>query len=199
MGQAARDCGSTCVFCISWPDKETPGSFTTILANLGDSRGVILRKTNKDGPYKCQVALETADHSPDVPEEERRIKAAGGVVERFPGSRFAVPRVDGILGCSRALGDFRFKEDAALLPENQKVSIVPDVYEYPFKAGDLIVLGCDGIFDVLSTTQVADIISKAINERSNVQDAASAVVKEALADPKQQDNVTCVVAWLMGE
>eukprot|EP00438_Fugacium_kawagutii_P006317 Skav230349 [mRNA] locus=scaffold1251:20431:45400:- [translate_table: standard] len=45
-----------------------------------------------------EVAGETKDHTPNAPEEEKRIKAAGG-----------------FLGCSRALGDFRFKEDAALV------------------------------------------------------------------------------------
>eukprot|EP00913_Durusdinium_trenchii_P027967 g26222.t2 len=132
-----------------------------------------------DGGYILgyEVAGETKDHTPSAPEEEKRIKAAGGKVETFPGSRVPVLRVDGFLGCSRALGDFRFKEDAALLPEQQKVSAVPEVYE----SRNLPVLG------------VAMLVTGASGSNgSTCEAAARSIVKAALADPRQQDNVTCV-------
>ncbi|CAK8989775.1 unnamed protein product [Durusdinium trenchii] len=151
LGFAARECGTTCVFAYAWKDEEKPGKIGVLLANLGDS---------PNWPNPCsvgcyEVAGETKDHTPSAPEEEKRIKAAGGKVETFPGSRVPVLRVDGFLGCSRALGDFRFKEDAALLPEQQKVSAVPEVYEFECESGDAIVLACDGVFDVLSSSKVA--------------------------------------------
>ncbi|CAJ1422036.1 unnamed protein product [Effrenium voratum] len=201
LGPAARECGTTCVFGYVWRE-EKPGKFGVLLANLGDSRGLLL-KSSRNGDAgsvirsrACyEVAAQTKDHTPNAPEEEKRIKAAGGKVEVFPGSRVPVMRVDGFLGCSRALGDFRFKEDAALLPEQQKVSAVPEVYEFEAEAGDAIVLACDGVFDVLSSDKVAALVSPGL-QKKEPSAAATAVVQAALADPRQQDNVTCVVALL---
>ncbi|CAK8989842.1 unnamed protein product [Durusdinium trenchii] len=191
LGFAARECGTTCVFAYAWKDEEKPGKIGVLLANLGDSRALILKSTANG----YEVAGETKDHTPSAPEEEKRIKAAGGKVETFPGSRVPVLRVDGFLGCSRALGDFRFKEDAALLPEQQKVSAVPEVYEFECESGDAIVLACDGVFDVLSSSKVAMLVTGASGSNgSTCEAAARSIVKAALADPRQQDNVTCVVA-----
>ncbi|CAJ1340871.1 unnamed protein product [Effrenium voratum] len=155
--------------------------------------GSVIRSIACRVPTGYEVAAQTKDHTPNAPEEEKRIKAAGGKVEVFPGSRVPVMRVDGFLGCSRALGDFRFKEDAALLPEQQKVSAVPEVYEFEAEAGDAIVLACDGVFDVLSSDKA--LVSPGL-QKKEPSAAATAVVQAALADPRQQDNVTCVVALL---
>jgi len=192
LGPAARECGTTCVFAYAWKDEVTPEKIGVLLANLGDSRALILKSTGNG----YDVAGETKDHTPNAPEEEKRIKAAGGKVEVFPGSRVPVMRVDGYLGCSRALGDFRFKEDAALLPEQQKVSAVPEVYEFECASGDAIVLACDGVFDVLSSSKVAMLVSAQREAGEAAEAAAKSIVKAALEDPRQQDNVTCVVAML---
>lgn len=62
-------------------------------ANCGDSRTILVRNG---------VAEEiTKDHKPQDPEEEKRIKNAGGFV--------ADNRVDGTLGVARALGDWQYK------------------------------------------------------------------------------------------
>ncbi|CAE8699758.1 unnamed protein product, partial [Polarella glacialis] len=181
---------------LAWPEEgKGPGMIRLLLANLGDSRGLLLRpssETSGDSSAKLslEVVGETSDHSPDAPEEKRRILEAGGTVEKYPGSRCSVLRIDGSLGCSRALGDFRFKEDAALLPHRQKVSTVPDVYEFGCERGDVVVLGCDGVFDVLTSIQVAAIVSQVLETSPrNPGAAASAVVEAALHDPRQQDNV----------
>eukprot|EP00435_Cladocopium_sp_Y103_P034584 s2735_g8.t5 len=192
LGPAARECGTTCVFAYAWKQEENPAKIGVLLANLGDSRALVLKSDGKG----FEVAGETKDHTPNAPEEEKRIKAAGGKVEVFPGSRVPVLRVDGFLGCSRALGDFRFKEDAALLPEQQKVSAVPEVYEFECESGDAIVLACDGVFDVLSSSKVAMLVSAELSSSEAAEAAAKSIVKAALDDPRQQDNVTCVVALL---
>jgi len=189
LGPLARDVGTTCVFCLAWQEESHVG---ILLANLGDSRALLLKKKGAGH----ELAAATSDHVPNAPEEERRIREAGGKVEVFPGSRVPVPRVDGLLGCSRALGDLRFKEDAALTPEKQKVSNIPDIYEYTASSGDVVVLCCDGVFDVLASKQVTEIVSSALAKSGDAGAAAEAVVRKALADPRQQDNVTCVVAVL---
>jgi len=192
----ARWGGSTCVFCYAFHEESTPGQFRLLLANLGDSRAIVLRPRGESDEPRHEILLETSDHSPDVPKEKDRIVKAGGTVCCASGSRYAIPRVDGLLGCSRALGDFRYKDDPTLLPEHQKVSIAPDVYELSCESC-VLIMGCDGVFDVLSSTEVASIVSNALVENENdVGDAAFAVVQAALSSPKQQDNVTCVVALI---
>merc|ERR1712187_322661 len=96
-------------------------------------------------------------------------------------------------GCARALGDFKYKQDAALLPEQQKVSILPDVYEFSCCYGDAVVLACDGVFDVLSSPEVAGIVARSLQATDDPGAAASAVVESALKDPRQLDNCTCIV------
>lgn len=47
----------------------------------------------------------TKDHHPDKDEERNRVEAAGGYVLEWAG----VPRVNGELAVSRAIGDIHFK------------------------------------------------------------------------------------------
>jgi protein phosphatase 1G len=63
-------------------------------ANAGDSRAILCR-----GGKGIRL---TVDHKPTLPEETKRIKAAGGVVT--PNKR-----VNGTLAVSRALGDHFLK------------------------------------------------------------------------------------------
>jgi hypothetical protein len=63
------------------------------VANAGDSRCVLCRG-------KETVSL-TQDHKPTNPDEERRIKAAGGFVSDG--------RINGGLNLSRAIGDMNYK------------------------------------------------------------------------------------------
>ena len=71
-----------------------------VCANAGDSRAVYSRSNHR-------VVALSYDHKPDDEEEERRINDAGGYV--------SAGRVEGDLAVSRGLGDFRFKEEEAVL------------------------------------------------------------------------------------
>jgi serine/threonine protein phosphatase PrpC len=90
-------------------DDEDSGTTATIVlitprwivcANAGDSRAVYSRSNHRVVPLSY-------DHKPDDEEEERRIHDAGGYV--------SAGRVEGDLAVSRGLGDFRFKEEEAVL------------------------------------------------------------------------------------
>lgn len=59
------------------------------------------------------------DHKPDNRYEKSRILNAGGEV--FGG------RINEILNLSRAIGDFEFKNNKNLRPEEQMVSVEPDI------------------------------------------------------------------------
>lgn len=77
------------------------------------------------------------DHKPQNEGEKARICAAGGFVD--------FGRVNGNLALSRAIGDFEFKKSADLPPEQQIVTVYPDVTVHEITPDDeFIVFACDG-------------------------------------------------------
>ncbi|KFG99428.1 protein phosphatase 2C domain-containing protein [Toxoplasma gondii VAND] len=110
--------------------------FNVHAANVGDSRGLIL---HSDGTY----TIMSKDHKPTAEVERERIKRAGGFLLR----RLGVWRVDGRLALSRAFGDFALKDRLDMKPNEQKVVALPDVNVFKAKPGDIILMGCDGIFE----------------------------------------------------
>jgi len=133
----------------------------------------------KQGYYYDYFA--TIDHKPTDLKEEERIKGAGGFVSHG--------RVDGNLAVSRAFGDFWLKADTDNdednididvedeethtqpeegmfekyrdQPEKGKVTVVPDIEVIDRKCEEdaYIILGCDGIWDVIMTEQLKQFIS----------------------------------------
>lgn len=81
--------------------------------------------------------------------EKIRIYAAGGYLE--------MGRVNGNLNLSRALGDLVYKSDSSRPPERQIVSSVPDVLTLKRnkEADEFLIIGCDGIWEALTSAQVA--------------------------------------------
>jgi len=88
-----EDSGTTAVVVVLTPT-------SLVCANAGDSRAVYARDGGRAVPLSY-------DHKPDDEEEERRIREAGGYVSGG--------RVEGDLAVSRGLGDFRFKEEVAVM------------------------------------------------------------------------------------
>lgn len=88
-----------------------------------------------------------------------RIYAAGGYLE--------MGRVNGNLNLSRALGDLVYKSDASRPPERQIVSSVPDVLtlKRDKEADEFLIIGCDGIWETLSSAQVAAFVRARIDVR----------------------------------
>ncbi|CAJ1335531.1 unnamed protein product [Effrenium voratum] len=125
-------------------------SLELLVGSCGDSRALLWQK-------ESNTLISTRDHRPDDPEERRRIEAAGGEVTKDD-----PPRVDGLLSCSRALGAFELKQQQ-LPPEDQKVSCMPDMYNWHAKRGDWLILACDGIWDCLSNQQVVDKVCRGTN------------------------------------
>lgn len=81
-----------------------------IVANVGDSRGVLCNSQGKTIPLSF-------DHKPQSAREHKRIQEAGGFIA-FKG----VWRVSGILATSRALGDFPLKPNLVIAN--------PDILEF---------------------------------------------------------------------
>ncbi|EUB63253.1 putative protein phosphatase 2C [Echinococcus granulosus] len=123
-------------------------------ANCGDSRAVLSRQGVAE-PL-------SVDHKPTMASEWSRIVAAGGWV--------AANRVNGNLALSRALGDFVYKRNSTLSAEEQIVSAEPDITQCELKVtetDEFIVLGCDGIWDVMTNQEVISFVrSRLANGRS---------------------------------
>ena len=117
-------------------------------ANAGDSRAVFSRKGG--------VAVDMShDHKPTNASERERIQAAGGFVSEG--------RVNGSLALSRALGDFEYKGNKNLPPDEQAVTAHPDVKEFQLEDGDeFMILACDGIWDVMTSQKCVDFVRERI-------------------------------------
>ncbi|XP_014257236.1 probable protein phosphatase 2C T23F11.1 [Cimex lectularius] len=118
-------------------------------ANLGDSRAIAVI----DG----HVHALSFDHKPNTPSEYERIVEAGGWVE--------FNRVNGNLAVSRAFGDFVYKMNENRDQEKQSIIALPDVTETKLnERWEFILLACDGIWDVLSNTDVGEFVSVRIQQ-----------------------------------
>ncbi len=138
-----------------------------LAANVGDSRVII--GTDRG------TAVLTDDHKPDATAERFRIEALGGSVVTL-----GVPRVEGILAISRALGD------ACLKPY---VSAEPRIAEGLLGSeNDVAVLACDGVWDVLSPGEVVD----AARRGGTPVESAEEISHTAL-DRGSTDNITVIV------
>ena len=136
-------------------------------ANVGDSRVVL-------GVRRDAVQL-TLDHKPNVPAERLRIESLGGVVITH-----AVPRVQGILAMSRALGDRVLKP---------YVSGEPRIVEGLLGSeNDFAIVACDGVWDVLTPKDVIGVA----RDVGDPQPAAERIVAKALG-AGSGDNVTVIV------
>lgn len=143
-----------------------------LVANTGDSRVVIGTESG--------VAVITEDHKPDVAVERSRIEALGGNV-----SMLGVPRVQGILAISRALGD------ACLKPY---VSPEPRIAEGVFgRENDFAVVACDGVWDVLSPQDVIETV-----RRTRDPARAAKEVSTGASSRGSTDNITVIVLDLTG-
>jgi protein phosphatase 1L len=138
-----------------------------LAGNAGDSRVVI-------GTRRDAVQL-TLDHKPNVPAERSRIESLGGWVVTH-----TVPRVQGILAMSRALGDQQLKP---------YVSAEPRIIEGLLGSeNDFAVVACDGVWDVLKPHDVIGVA----RDVGDPQAAAERIVAKALG-AGTGDNVTVIV------
>eukprot|EP01107_Rhizomastix_libera_P018159 TRINITY_DN9121_c0_g1_i1.p1 TRINITY_DN9121_c0_g1~~TRINITY_DN9121_c0_g1_i1.p1 ORF type:complete len:680 (+),score=199.24 TRINITY_DN9121_c0_g1_i1:241-2040(+) len=138
-----------------------------IVAHSGDSRAVLCRG-GKAFPL-------TRDHKPQVRSESQRIIERGGFVRNG--------RVNGELALSRAIGDTDFQPI---------VTCEPEVSEYDLrKEDDFIIIGCDGVWDVLGNQQAVDTAKSA----SSLKEAAI-MVKEMAYHLGSQDNISVEILQL---
>jgi serine/threonine protein phosphatase PrpC len=144
---AHPDCvGCTAVACLVRAD-------SIIVANAGDSRAVLSRSG--------QAHDLSHDHKPGDEPEAARIRKAGGFVSEHQCGPYTMHRVNGKLAVSRAMGDLQFKQNEGLEASEQMVSCAPDINICRRQIDDdFLVVACDGVWDVLSSQEVVDIVKK---------------------------------------
>ncbi|CAN0118243.1 unnamed protein product, partial [Ectocarpus sp. 4 AP-2014] len=131
----------------------TPGYL--YVANCGDSRAVL-----------CKEGVATAmstDHKPCLYTEMSRVIRCGGQ-QVIPGEFGGVARVTApgnmvAMATSRSLGDFHFKRNYNADQSEQVVSPAAEVACVRRALGDeFLILGTDGVWDVLSNQEVSDMM-----------------------------------------
>ena len=143
------------------------------IANVGDCRAVLC-----DG-YGIAKAL-SMDHKPEWGPEQKRIKDLGGVITKDQG--YEVYRVKN-LSVSRSFGDDRHSEYIIHTPEINNVTVKP--------SDQFIVLGCDGLWDVMSSQDVVNFVL----QKTNKTNIASSLCNHALK-MGSGDNITVMVIYL---
>jgi serine/threonine protein phosphatase PrpC len=143
-----NECGSTAVLLIQHHRQ-------LFSVNTGDSRLVLLHARTGD------IIHTTIDHKPSLPSERTRIEKALCNVT-LDETVLDVPRINGTLAVSRVFGDFMFKTKLPNAP-CAPVCVTPDVsYTYIYDAPQcddvVLVMASDGLWDVVTTREVSDLV-----------------------------------------
>lgn len=159
----------------------TPKQF--IFANCGDSRAILCSNE--------KVTFHTVDHKPSNPDEKNRIERAGGSV--------MIQRVNGSLAVSRALGDFEYKMDKVLDADKQLVSPEPEisVISRQDDVDEFIVVGCDGIWDVMTNEEVGDYVRSRMLLSDDLELICSELLDTCLAKGSR-DNMSVILVTFPG-
>ena len=138
------------------------------VANAGDSRAVLCRG---DGTvYELSIDHKTNDFT-----EKNRVECAGGFVN-------AMGRINGNLNLSRSLGDLKYKQNHNLPPEKQIITAEPDIVVYDIQPDDqFMIIGCDGIWDCLTSQEACTIVEKKLKEGMKPSEIVPFVLQLILA------------------
>ena len=139
---------------------------TLICANIGDSSGYLINKSN--------IKLITKHHKCEDASEVKRIRDQGGIV--FQG------RIFGKLILTRTLGDKEMKK-YGVIPE-------PDFYIKKIEKDDFfVIIASDGIWDVINEGE----LFKIGNEKKLSSEAFSKKIMDIAKERDTRDNSSCIV------
>ncbi|KNA19599.1 hypothetical protein SOVF_059960 [Spinacia oleracea] len=145
-----------------------------LVANAGDCRAVLCRKG--------EAIDMSQDHRPTYPSEKQRVEELGAYIDDG--------YLNGVLSVTRALGDWDMK-----LPKGSPSPLIaePELRQIILTEDDeFLIIGCDGIWDVLSSQQAVSIVRRGLRRHDDPELCAKELVREALR-LHTIDNLTVVV------
>lgn len=129
------------------------------------------------------------DHKPMHDDEKQRIEHAGGTVSNTGG----IPRVNGNLNLSRAIGDLKYKANKNLPPEAQIITAHPDVRVFELTTADeYFLLACDGIWDVITNEVCFTTVSQLLHKSQQRPNLFQKLAKQLPLDLLTKTSVFCV-------
>ena len=178
------------------------------VASLGDCQAVLCE--GKDTALTLSV-----EHKPDAPIEKARIvDRLGGRVNYDlsykPGKyKISIYRVNNRLSLSRAFGDFGFKRGyksekhpKLLTGEEFLISNIADITTINISdESKFLVLGCDGLFDVMHDVDIIPFLNKYFHDNKKaleddvdgtLKQAAEALIKQAYNE-RSQENISATI------
>jgi serine/threonine protein phosphatase PrpC len=164
--------GSTSVTCLITADPSDSTKRILYTANCGDARAII----SENGT----AHRLTHDHKVSDEAETERIKNSGGSV--------ISGRVNGYLAVARAFGNNTMKQYVISTPYQSEVKLTPE--------HTLLILACDGVWDVIEDQEAVDFVNQKIQEENlNAQSCAQELL--ALAKEKgSTDNLSIIIVFL---
>lgn len=142
----------------------TPVSVTLHVANVGDSRAVVVGRVG--------TRPISNDHRASDPAEAARVVEEGGIVRHG--------RVGGQLIVSRSLGDHHLKSCG--------VSCVPEVHTCDIRSDHALVIASDGLWDGLQDADAGEVLNRCVDRAVAVGGGEEAVANY-LRDRVAQDLV----------
>lgn len=190
-------------------DNDHPERIRVSVAHVGDCRLVLVRRSG-------EVVNITSDHRLELATERERILQLGG--------RVVNNRVNGVMAITRAFGDLEFKglldrrgnglsastmgvapslqqQQNPFAKEEEKTPALltarPDIHavELDPAVDECLVLACDGLWDVMTSEEAAEIARERVRLHGNVQLAAKELAQEAIRR-YSNDNITVVIVAL---
>lgn len=134
------ECGSTVLVCRVDPSKNH-----LQVINLGDSRAILCGENNT-----CRTL--TTDHKPSTSQERLRLTTGGHRIQWDEEDQLY--RVDGY-SVSRSMGDL----------VSSGICQDCDVTNYSLRGAKYLVMGCDGLWDVVTPTEVSRFLTLVTNMR----------------------------------
>jgi serine/threonine protein phosphatase PrpC len=171
---------------------------TLVCSNIGDSICCLFSCSNED---RWTHEILSVIHKPDIPSEKERIISNGGVIHPYydeygiyegPDRVYIKGKTYPGLSLSRSIGDL----------ESEKIGIIsePDIiYKKLDSTNKYIVMGSDGLFDVIKPYDIRRIVNPFFI-RNDPEGACNALMKTASKNwdksGYERDDITIIVAFM---
>ncbi len=167
------------------------------LANAGDSRAVMARRTMQDGKIVRRAIDLTIDQNPDSPGEQERIEKMGGFVSPPPeeglSARVWLDCNHSQIGLAmaRSLGDHAVKSIGVI------ATPVVSTHELT-ETDDFMIIATDGVWEFMSSQEAVDIVSEHLDSGNGSSFACQNLIESAAGlwhenEGDYRDDITALV------